>query len=104
MQISGSMRCWRNTSTDTWLTIISRSREGGASVEADVLEVHGLLVDPAGRRRDPVGEAARLGDPSHLRRDECTNHFPRQPVQMLVGAVAFAHNVPAGFVHGPLRR
>src|SRR5512142_3280383 len=99
MQISGSIKCWRSTSTTAWLALI---RLGAALVEAHVLEVDGLVVDAAPGRSDPVGEASRLGDAAHERRDEGAVALRRQPLEMPVRPVGLAHDVAVGI--DPRRR
>src|SRR6187397_548525 len=79
MQISGSIRCWRMTSTD----VASAFMSSIALIEADILEVDGLLVDAHRRRRNPVREPAGLDDAAHQRRDECAVLWRSQPLALM---------------------
>src|SRR5271167_3195581 len=52
------------------------------SVQADVLEVEGRVVDADFGRGDPARDLARLGDTPHQARDEAAVLAGRQPVAL----------------------
>src|SRR5260370_34014905 len=54
-----------------------------SSGEPDVLEVQGLAVDAARRRRDPAGELSGLGDGAHQALDPGLGLRGRQPRVLL---------------------
>src|SRR4051794_12703800 len=67
IQISGSMRCCRSTST-LWISAVAVSLM--SSGKAHVLEIERLIVDAARGGRDPVREPARLDHATHERCNE----------------------------------
>src|SRR5262245_54046834 len=87
MQISGSMRCWRATTT------LSGAADMARSAEAHVFEVRRLLVDARDRRRDPVRVLARLGDAAHQRLHELSIALRWQPVARAGGPFGLAHDL-----------
>src|SRR4029079_19764798 len=92
MQISGSIRCWRMTSTD----VASAFMSSIALIEADILKVDGLLVDAHRRRRNPVREPAGLDDAAHQRRDECAVLGRSQPLALMRGPLGRVDDASVG--------
>src|SRR5437899_7805004 len=66
------------------------------SGQADVLEIDRLAVDAAGRRRDPVGEAAALGDRLHQALEVRLVGLGRQPLGPLRIPLGLAENATVG--------
>src|SRR3989338_8969612 len=80
------------------LGIVASSVEGSgtASGQADVLEVGRLAVDPAGRRRDPVGELPALRHRLHQAPDVGRVRLGGQPVVLLRVPLSLAQHAAVG--------